>query len=501
LWLMPSKYILSLDLGTTGNRAILFNKKGEAVVSVYREFKQYYPKPGWVEHDPLEIWQSVLFVLRGVVKKARIKSEEIAGIGLTNQRETTVVWNGKTGKPIYRAVVWQDRRTADTCERLKRRGHETMIRQKTGLLLNPYFSATKIEWILRNFPSPHGRGEGEGRLFGTIDTWILWNLTGGKVHATDVSNASRTMLWNIKTCEWDDELLRLFKVPKEILPEVLPSSGKFGALDQKILGAAIPITGVCGDQQSALFGQQCFNRGEAKITYGTGAFLLLNTGDRPVDTKNSLITTVAWQIGNEITYALEGSVFACGALINWLQKNLQLVKDGPDASRLAATVSDSGGVYIVPALAGLGAPHWRSDVRGLIAGLTQFTNREHIARAALEAIAYQVEDIFVVMRQVSKFPLRLVRVDGGVAKSDFVLQFQADISGLIIERADSVEATARGAAYLAGLGVGFWRDIKEIQQQAQLGKKFKQKMSAQRRGELLKGWQAAMQKVLHENKQ
>ncbi|OGL68540.1 glycerol kinase [Candidatus Uhrbacteria bacterium RIFCSPLOWO2_01_FULL_47_24] len=478
------KYVLALDLGTTGNRAILFDHDGKAVASAYREFRQYYPKPGWVEHDAEEIWRGVLYVTRAAVKKARIKPAQIAAIGITNQRETTVVWNGRTGKPVYRAIVWQDRRTADVCEQLKHAGKESMIRQKTGLVLDPYFSATKLSWILKNvvrnpshpslilpsgrggkiFSPPLGGGVRGGELkFGTIDSWVLWNLTGGKMHATDVSNASRTMLFNIHTRQWDDELLKLFKVPREILPQVLPSSNEFGTLDSNILGAPIPITGMCGDQQAALFGQTCFNRGDLKITYGTGAFLLLNVGKKPIIPKEPLIATIAWQIGNEITYALEGSVFSCGAAINWLQNNLGIIKNGPDADKLASCVSDSGGVTVVPAFSGLGAPYWDPQARGVISGLTQHTRKERIVYATLEAIAHQVADVIDVLHKEARYIiLQKVKADGGVAKSDLVLQSQADFSRVRIHRSAQTESTALGAAMLAGLAVKFWK-ISELQ--------------------------------------
>ena len=490
-----SKYLLSLDQGTTSSRAILFDRGGEIIQQSNKEFTQIYPQPGWVEHDPEEIWESQLEVTRKVIKDAGITPDEIEAIGITNQRETTVIWDKTTGKPVYNAIVWQCRRTADTCKRFVSEGWDQTIRRKTGLVLDAYFSATKVRWILKHIPGAMEKAKKGDLLFGTIDTWLIWKLTGGKVHATDYSNASRTMLYNINTLEWDDEILDYFRIPKSILPEVCPSSGDFGKSMKEFLGAEIPITGVAGDQQAALFGQSCFDSGMTKCTYGTGAFMLMNTGEKIVKSQNGLLTTIAWGLDGKITYALEGSAFIAGAVIQWLRDEMCIIKDAAESEEMARSVEDTGDVYFVPAFVGLGAPHWDMYARGSIVGITRGTNRNHIVRAALEAIAYQTNDIVKAMLADAKMDLKGLRVDGGAVQNNFLIQFQADILQTTVDRPVVYETTALGAAYLAGLGTGFYKNTDEIRQSWQLEKTFKPAMASENAEKLFRRWEKAVEKA------
>ncbi len=494
---MEKKYILALDQGTTSSRAIIFNHKGEIVKIAQKEFTQYYPKPGWVEHDPMEIWGSQSGVAREVIETAGIRPEEIAAIGITNQRETTVIWDKNTGRPIYNAIVWQCRRTAAICEELKRRGLEDYIRDNTGLVIDAYFSATKIKWILDNVEGAREKAEKGELLFGNIDTWLIWNLTRGKVHVTDYSNASRTMLYNIKELKWDDRLLKELNIPKSVLPEVKPSSHVYGYTDPDIFGGLrIPIAGVAGDQQAALFGQACFKAGMAKNTYGTGCFLLMNTGDEMVKSKNGLITTIAWGIDGKVEYALEGSIFVAGAVVQWLRDELKLIHDASDSEYFANKVEDSNGVYLVPAFTGLGAPYWDMDARGVIVGLTRGANKNHIIRAALESIAYQTRDVLEVMEEDSGIKLKELRVDGGAAANNFLMQFQSDILGVPIKRPNIIETTALGAAYLAGLAVGFWSCREEIWEKWNVNQSFEPQMEIEKREHIYRGWKEAVKKAI-----
>lgn len=489
------KYVLSIDLGTTGNRVIIFDREQNIVAKNYKEFHQYFPMPGWVEHDPLEIWETTLALLRETVRQAKISPSEIAAIGITNQRETTILWNRKTGKPIAKAIVWQDRRTAGLCDQLKKKGVEPMIRKKTGLVLDAYFSATKINWLLRNVRGVRQKAENGELAFGTVDTWILWNLTGGKVHATDYSNASRTLLFNIRNLNWDPELLKLFAVPKSLLPEVKLSSGQFGVLDKKILGAEIPITGIAGDQQAALFGQGCFKLGMTKVTYGTGCFLNLNTGSKPVPSRHGLLTTIAWGIEGRVEYALEGSVFMGGAAVQWLRDGLRVISSSSETEALATSVPDNGGVYFVPAMVGLGAPYWDMGARGTIVGITRGTKKEHIVRATLEAIAYQTNDVIQAMKSDSKLPLRLLKVDGGACANNFLMQFQSDILNAELSRPKIIETTALGAAGLAGLAVGFWKNEDEFARLQKVDKIYRPHMKDTARRVLHRDWGRAVERA------
>ena len=456
------KYILAIDQGTTSSRAILFDHTGNIASVTQKEFKQIYPKPGWVEHDPLEIWSSQSSSVAEVIAKANVGSDAIAAVGVTNQRETTVMWDSETGVPVYNAIVWQDRRTADYCAGLKKQGVESFVTKKTGLRIDPYFSGTKVRWILENVPGARARAD-QGKLrFGTVDSWLIWQLTGGKVHVTDASNASRTLLFNIHTGDWDDELLKLFEVPRPVLPEVKSSSEVYGTVDRNLYPAGVPIAGIAGDQQAALFGQACFTPGMAKNTYGTGCFLLMNTGTEAVPSHNNLLTTVAWKIGGKTEYALEGSVFIGGAVIQWLRDELKLIRDVNELNTLAASVPDAGGMFLVPAFAGLGAPHWDPYARGTVVGLTRGTNRAHFCRAALESIAFQSADLISCMEKDSSIKLKELRVDGGASRSEPLMQFQADLLGTSVVRPRNVETTAMGAAYLAGLAVGFWSSREDI---------------------------------------
>ncbi len=463
------KYIMAFDQGTTSSRCILFERDGRIASSSQREFPQIFPREGWVEHNPMTIWSTQIAVATEALMQIGGTWDEVAGIGITNQRETTVVWDRKTGAPIYNAIVWQCRRTAEFCDDLVAKGFSEKIKDKTGLLIDPYFSASKLTWILENIEGARAKAERGELCFGTIDTWLIWNLTGGKVHATDVSNAARTMLFNIHTLEWDEELLTLFKIPKSMLPEVKASSGVFGYTDARILGAELPIAGVAGDQQAALFGQCCFDSGNVKNTYGTGAFLLMNTGDAPYTTDSGLITTIGWKIGDKVTYALEGSVFTCGAAIQWLRDGLRLIESAQDSEYYAAKVPDSGGVMIVPAFSGLGAPWWDPYARGMIIGITRATNKYHIIRATLESLAYQTADVVRLMQESTGLAVSKLKVDGGASANNLMLQFQSDILGVPLERPKCVETTALGAAYLCGLALGIYESLDDIRANSGIG--------------------------------
>lgn len=491
------KYILSFDAGTTSSRAIIFNKEGEIIKLSQKEFKQIYPKPGWVEHDPMEIWGSQSGVAREVLEISGIRPTDIAAIGITNQRETTVVWDKHTGKPVYNAIVWQCRRTANYCEQLKDGIWDKKIKEKTGLVVDAYFSATKIAWILDHVEGAREKAENGDLLFGTIDTWLIWNLTRGQVHVTDYSNASRTMLYNIKELTWDDEILEKLNIPKSMLPEVKNSSEVYGYTDEKTYGGArIPIAGIAGDQQAALFGQACFYPGMVKNTYGTGCFVLMNTGEKIIESKHGLLTTIAWGLNGQISYALEGSVFVAGAAIQWLRDELKLVYDSPQSEYYANKIEDTGGVYVVPAFTGLGAPYWDMYARGGIFGLTRGTKREHLVRATLESLAYQSKDVIEAMKQDAGMELPNLRVDGGACANNFLMQFQADMLNTEIHRPKVVETTALGAAYLAGLAVGYWKDIDEIYTDMVIERKFKPEMSDEKRDKNYKYWKKAVERTM-----
>jgi glycerol kinase len=484
------KYILSLDQGTTSSRAILFDHAGSIVAVAQKEFPQIFPKPGWVEHNPRDIWSTQAGVAAEVLTKANVGAAEIAAIGITNQRETTVVWDRTTGEPVYNAIVWQDRRTAGICDRLRARKLDRVIRRKTGLVLDAYFSATKVQWILENVKGARARAKAGELAFGTVDSWLVWNLTGGKVHVTDASNASRTMLFDISKGEWDDELLKLFGVPRSMLPEARSSSEVYGVT--KLLGTPIPIAGIAGDQQAALFGQACTKPGMAKNTYGTGCFMLMNTGTKRIASKNNLLTTVAWRIGDRTEYALEGSIFIAGAVVQWLRDGLEFFRSAAEIEALAAGVSDTGGVYLVPAFAGLGAPHWDQYARGTIVGLTRGSTKAHIARAALEGIVLQVMDVLKAMEADAGIKLKELRVDGGASANDLLMQLQADLLNVPVVRPKVAETTALGAAYLAGLAVGFWKNQADIARQWQVDKRFKPAMKTAARSRITKGWVRAL---------
>ena len=484
------KYILALDQGTTSSRAILFNHDGGIVATAQKEFGQIFPKPGWVEHDAQEIWATQAGVASEVLHKAHATAVDVAAIGITNQRETTVVWDRKTGKPICNAIVWQDRRTASICDKLRAQKLDKRIHRKTGLVVDAYFSATKVQWILQNVKGAKARAAKGELAFGTIDSWLLWNLTGGKVHATDVSNASRTMLYDIRKGTWDDELLKIFGVPRSMLPEVRDSSGEFGTTS--LLGGSIPIAGIAGDQQSALFGQICTKPGMVKNTYGTGCFMLMNTGTQPITSKNKLLTTVAWRINGRTEYALEGSVFIAGAAIQWLRDGLGIIRQSADVETLAASVPDTGGVYLVPAFAGLGAPHWDAYARGTLVGMTRGTTAAHIARAALEGIALQVMDILKAMEADAGIKLKELRVDGGASVNNLLMQLQCDLLGVPVVRPKVNETTALGAACLAGLAVGYWKNLADIAKHWQVDRRFKPAMKAAARTQITHGWNRAL---------
>jgi glycerol kinase len=488
-----SEYILSLDQGTTSSRAILFNKEGKIVKQCSKGFKQIYPKPGWVEHDPDEIWESQLEVARQIIKDSEISPLKITAIGITNQRETTIVWDKNTGEPVYNAIVWQCRRTADTCIRFSKQGWDQKIRKKTGLVLDAYFSGTKVRWILKNVPGAMEKAQNSDLLFGTVDTWLIFKLTGGKVHATDYSNASRTMLYNIHDLTWDNEILDFLNIPESMLPEVRPSSGIFGKSVKKLFGEEIHIAGVAGDQQAALFGQNCFIPGMTKCTYGTGAFMLMNTGEKIVKSQKGLLTTIAWGLDGKITYALEGSAFIAGAVIQWLRDEMGIIENSAQSEEFAKKVKDTGDVFFVPAFVGLGAPHWDMYARGSIVGLTRGTNKYHIVRAGLEAIAYQINDIVKAMLADAKMDLKGLRVDGGAVQNNFLMQFQADILQTEVDRPAVFETTALGAAYLAGLGTGLYKNTDDIKQ-AWHGEIFKPKMAPEYSEKLCRRWGKAVEK-------
>ena len=491
---MP-KYMLALDQGTTSSRAIVFTKQGKAKASAQEEFPQIFPSPGHVEHDPESIWKTQLATARGAIRKAGITAKQIAGIGITNQRETVVLWEKSTGKPIHNAIVWQSRITADICDRLKKAGHEKTFSKKTGLVVDAYFSGTKIKYLLDKYRGLRKRAEKGEILAGTIDTYLLWRLTGGKVHATDYSNASRTLIFNIHTLEWDAQLLKILDIPREMLPEVQDSSGFFGETDPKLFGTSIPITGIAGDQQAATFGQGCFKPGMVKNTYGTGCFILMNTGEKAVASKNGLLTTIGWGIDGKITYCLEGSVFVGGAAVQWLRGGLKIIKRSEDVEKLAATEADHGGVYFVPAFVGLGTPHWDPYARGTIVGLERGTTGGHIAHATLQSMAYQTRDLVTAMEADAKTKLKELRVDGGATGNDGLMQFQADILGVRALRPQVQETTALGAAYLAGLAVGFWKSQADVTKNWALDREFKPKMKAAKRNALYADWQRAVERA------
>lgn len=486
------KYIMALDLGTTSCRCIIFDKNGRICSAAQKEFTQYFPQPGWVEHDAEEIWATQTGLMYEAMSKIDITINEIAGIGITNQRETTVLWDKETGRPVHKAIVWQCRRTAGYCDELKKLGMAEFFRSKTGLVLDAYFSATKLRWLLDNATGARERAEKGELLFGTVDSWIIWKLTGGKVHVTDYSNASRTMLFNIHTLKWDEEILRVLKIPQQILPEVKPSSHVYGYTDSKLFGREVPIAGAGGDQQCALFGQTCFERGEVKNTYGTGGFMLMNTGTAPVNSHNGLVTTIAWGVDDKVEYALEGSIFVAGAAVQWLRDELGLIRDAAESEVLAKSVPDANGCYVVPAFVGLGAPYWDQYARGAIVGLTRGVNRNHIVRATLESIAYQVNDVLMAMQEDSGMPITSLRVDGGACDNDFLMQFQADILNTSVVRPYCIETTAMGAAYLAGLAVDYWRSKEEILANHVIAAEFKPQMGQAKRESLLQGWHNAV---------
>ncbi|MDB6032665.1 MAG: glycerol kinase [Verrucomicrobiales bacterium] len=488
------KYILALDQGTTSSRAIVFEHSGKIRAVAQKEFRQIFPQPGWVEHNALEIWESQRDVALQALHNAGLKPADIAAIGITNQRETTVVWNRKTGQPVCNAIVWQDRRTASFCERLKADGLEELIQRKTGLVIDAYFSGSKLRWILENVPGARSLAEAGDLAFGTVDSWLVWKLTGGRRHVTDASNASRTMLFNIHTGDWDDELLRIFNVPRQMLPEVRPCSEVYGEAGDELAG--IPLAGMAGDQQAALFGQACFEPGMVKNTYGTGCFMLMNTGEKPIDSKNKLLTTVAWRIGNRTEYALEGSVFIAGAAVQWLRDGLGIIKTSAEVESLAAETPDSGGVYVVPAFTGMGAPYWDPYARGAIMGLTRGTKAAHIARAALESMAFQTAEVLDAMHADSGLQLKELRVDGGASVNNALMQFQADVLDVPVSRPGVSETTALGAAYLAGLAVGFWKDQEEIKKQWNLERQFKSTMDSTTRANKMRRWKKAVARAL-----
>ena len=487
-----AKYIMALDSGTTSNRCILFDAAGKIQAMAQKEFTQIFPKPGWVEHDADEIFATQLEVARQAVQNAGISASNIAAIGITNQRETTIVWDKHTGRPVYNAIVWQCRRTADYCEQLTKEGWVDGIRQKTGLVIDPYFSGTKIRWILQNVPGAREKAEKGDLLFGTVETWLIWKLTGGRVHVTDYSNASRTMLFNINTLSWDAEILELMGIPACLLPTAVPSSEIYGYTDASFFGAPVAIAGAAGDQQSALFGQACFTPGESKCTYGTGAFLLMNTGTSPILSKNGLVTTIAWGLNGEVTYALEGSIFVAGAAIQWLRDELRFLESAGDSEYMAKKVADTNGCYIVPAFTGLGAPHWDAYARGTIVGLTRGVNKYHIIRATLDSIAYQTADVLKAMEADADMPLGKLKVDGGASANNYLLQSQSDISRSTVVRPRCVETTAMGAAYLAGLAVGYWKDLDDIRKNWAVDREFAPGISKEETERKVKGWKKAV---------
>ncbi|MDY3238981.1 MAG: glycerol kinase GlpK [Anaerovoracaceae bacterium] len=486
------KYMMALDQGTTSSRCIIYNKKGEMVSVAQKEFTQIYPGDGWVEHDAMEIWSTQMGVAQEALLKIDCTYADIEAIGITNQRETTVVWDKETGMPIYNAIVWQCRRTAEFCDELKARGCEEMVREKTGLLIDAYFSGTKLRWILENVPGAREKAEAGQLLFGTIETWLIWKLTGGKVHVTDYSNASRTMMFNIKTLDWDDELLQLLDIPRCMLPEPKPSSCIYGETVETIFGGPIRIAGAAGDQQAALFGQTCFQAGEAKNTYGTGAFLLINTGEKPVFSKNGLVTTIAWGLDGKVNYALEGSVFVCGAVIQWLRDELDILENAAQSEAMATAVDDTCGVYVVPAFVGMGAPYWDPYARGAVLGITRGANKNHLVRAAVESMAYQTGDLIRAMVEDLGEPLVALKVDGGASANNFLMQFQSDILDCKVMRPQCIETTSLGAAYLAGLATGYWKSKEDVIENWQIDRTFTPEMSEDERSSLLTGWKKAV---------
>lgn len=493
----PTQYILALDQGTTSSRAIIFDKKGRQVAVAQKDFEQHFPKAGWVEHDPVEIWTSQASVATEVITKSNITAAQIAGIGITNQRETTILWDRKTGKPVYNAIVWQDRRTSAYCNQLKEQGYAETIREKTGLIIDAYFSATKIKWILDNVEGVRERAERGEICFGTVDSWLIWKLSSGKAHLTDVTNASRTMIYNIHSLRWDEELLKIFDIPASILPEVKSSSEVFCTTAGDIFSAKIPIAGIAGDQQAALFGQLCLKPGMAKTTYGTGCFLVMNTGEKPVTSDNQLLTTIAWKIGDKVNYALEGSVFIGGAAIQWLRDGISLLDHAKESEALAESLPDNDGVYFVPALTGLGAPYWNQDARGAFFGITRGTSVAHMTRAALEAIAYQVYDVLKAMEKDAGEEVREMRVDGGATANNFLMQFQADLVRCTIKRPKMLETTALGAAYLAGLATGYWEDVEDLRELWEADQSFEPKQDAEKVKKYLHFWHKAVNRSLN----
>lgn len=491
-----AKYVMALDQGTTSSRCIIFNEKGTIASVAQKEFTQIYPKGGWVEHDPIEIWSTQLGVATEAMAKLGITATDISAIGITNQRETTVVWNKHTGQPVYNAIVWQCRRTAEICDELREKGLDKMFTEKTGLILDAYFSGTKIKWILDNVEGAREEAEKGNLLFGTIDTWLIWNLTKGKVHVTDYTNASRTLIFNIHELKWDEEILSILNIPKSMLPEVKPSSYVYGYTDHSLLGAKTPIAGVAGDQQAALFGQCCHQPGTAKNTYGTGCFMLMNTGEKAVSSKKGLLTTIAWGVDDKVEYALEGSIFIAGAAIQWLRDELRMIKKAEDSEEYATAVEDTNGVYMVPAFVGLGAPYWDQYARGTIVGLTRGAKKEHIIRATLESLAYQTYDVLKAMEEDSGITLKALKVDGGACANNFLMQFQADILGVQVDRPEVIETTALGAAYLAGLAVGYWKNKEEICENWAISKGFEPNMEDEKREKLLEGWHEAVNRSL-----
>lgn len=488
------KYILSLDQGTTSSRAILFDHDGKIVHAAQKEFTQIFPKPGWVEHNANEIWGSILAVIATVLSESGIKPDEIEAIGITNQRETTVIWDKETGQPIYNAIVWQSRQTSDICDDLKARGYNDIFKDKTGLLIDPYFSGTKVKWILDHVEDARKRAENGELLFGTIDTWLVWKLSGGAVHVTDYSNASRTLMFNIYDVTWDEELLEILSIPKSLLPEVRPSSEIYAKTSSShFFGHEVPIAGIAGDQQAALFGQACYQTGMAKNTYGTGCFMLMNTGEQAVKSKHGLLTTIAWGINGKVEYALEGSIFVAGSAIQWLRDGMRMFKDASDSENYASKVDSTDGVYVVPAFVGLGTPYWDSDVRGAVFGITRGTTKEHFVRATLEALAYQTRDVLTAMESDSGISLKTLRVDGGAVKNNFLMEFQSNILGVPVERPFVNETTALGAAFLAGLAVGFWNNQQEIAAQWHVDRRFDPNMREEKKEELYSGWKKAIQ--------
>ena len=488
------KYIMALDAGTTSNRAILFDKNGKIVSVAQREFTQIYPQPGWVEHDANEIWSSMLGVAVETMARVGTSAENIAGIGITNQRETTIVWDKETGEPIYNAIVWQCRRTAEYCDSLKKKGLEEMIRSKTGLVIDAYFSATKLRWILENVPGARERAEKGELLFGTVDTWLIWKLTKGRVHVTDYSNASRTMMFNIVDLKWDEDILRELDIPMSMLPEVKDSSEVYGLASKHLLGREVPIAGIAGDQQAALFGQQCWEKGNAKNTYGTGCFLLMNTGDKPVFSNNGLVTTIAWGLSGKVQYALEGSVFIAGASIQWLRDEMKLIDSAEDSEYMAQKVPDTNGCYVVPAFTGLGAPYWNQYARGAIVGITRGVNKYHIIRATLESIAYETQDVLTAMEKDTGLKLSELRVDGGASANNFLLQTEADLINATVIRPGCLESTAMGAAFLAGLAVGYWESRDELRTVLSIDRVFNPVISEEEREKKLSGWKKAVER-------